>query len=307
MKDISSGLSSLKSAIGTSKKSGGAVGNYDVKGNTWKPGETNKKMDPRAHQGTSADSRNKTRTKWNNKSIILYMPPQLTVNYNAAWKEQELGGNVRDIVKLGQQAVDNFTGPGGKVSMDSMADGLTAKAGGQLVKGGLNVLANTLDRTWKSAMAGAGMDIGGAIDKTENQAINNFLETMFTGISHRKFSYTWKFAPKNAEEMKTVQEIIHTFKYHMLPDRPKDGQWGRYWVVPDEFDIFYMFRGEENQWLNKINTCVLINMDINYTPQQYQTFRPMVGKKGAPPTEIDMKLDFMETKLVTKTEVMDGF
>ena len=68
-----------------------------------------------------------------------------------------------------------------------------------------------------------------------------------------------------------------------------------------------MFRGEENEWLNKISTCVLVNMDVNYTPNQYQTFRPHKNRKGAPPTEIDMKLDFMETEIITKRKINQGF
>ena len=48
-------------------------------------------------------------------------------------------------------------------------------------------------------------------------------------------------------------------------------------------------------------------MDVNYSPGTYQTFRPLQGKKGAPPIEIDMKLDFTETQLITKAEVLKGF
>ena len=54
-----------------------------------------------------------------------------------------------------------------------------------------------------------------------------------------------------------------------------------------------MFRGDENTWLNKITSCVLTNMDVNYANGNYQTFRPVwgAGNEGAPPTEIEMKLD----------------
>ena len=48
-------------------------------------------------------------------------------------------------------------------------------------------------------------------------------------------------------------------------------------------------------------------MDVNYAPSGYQTFRPIEGIQGAPPTEIDMKLDFQETKLITKEDALRGF
>ena len=137
--------------------------------------------------------------------------------------------------------------------------------------------------------------------------MNNFLETTFKGVGFRKFSYTWKFAPKSVKEVEEVEKIIRLFKFHMLPELPDDQVFGRYYVVPSEFDLFYMFRGDENSWVNKIQTSVLVNMEINYTPNQYTTFRPIQGRNGAPPTEIDMKLDFQETKIITKKEVKEGF
>ena len=152
-----------------------------------------------------------------------------------------------------------------------------------------------------------GGDIMCAYDKISNRAMNNFLETTFTGVGFRKFSYSWKFSPKSPKEVLEVQKIIKTFRFHMLPELPKDEKFGRYYVVPAEFDIFYMFRGDENVFFNKLVTSVLVNMEINYTPQQYQTFRPIDGYNGAPPTEIDMKLDFMETKLITKADVLEGY
>ena len=48
-------------------------------------------------------------------------------------------------------------------------------------------------------------------------------------------------------------------------------------------------------------------MDVNYSPSNYQTFRPIDGFDGAPPTEIDMKLDFQETKVITKADVEEGY
>ena len=92
----------------------------------------------------------------------------------------------------------------------------------------------------------------------------------------------------------------------MLPEI-KGGDHGRWFTTPAEFDLFYMFRGDENSWINKIHTCILLNMEVNYAPNGYQTFRPIQGRNGAPPSEIDMKLDFQETKLVTKEDVNQGF
>ena len=145
------------------------------------------------------------------------------------------------------------------------------------------------------------------VDKLGNRAENKFFESTFSEVGFRKFSYTWKFTPRNPKESEVVHDIIKTFKFHMLPELPESGDFGRYYVVPAEFDIFYMFRGDENSYFNKIATSVLVNMDVNYSPSQYQTFRPIDGINGAPPTEIDLKLDFQETKIITKADVEEGY
>ena len=92
----------------------------------------------------------------------------------------------------------------------------------------------------------------------------------------------------------------------MLPEMSPD-KMGRYYILPAEFDIFYMFRGDENTWINKITSCVCIGVDVNYTPTQYQGLRPISDRGGSPPSEIDFKLDFMETKLITKEDILEGF
>ena len=43
------------------------------------------------------------------------------------------------------------------------------------------------------------------------------MEMMFEGVGRRSFSYTFNFIPKSADEAKTIQEIIYTFKENMMP------------------------------------------------------------------------------------------
>ena len=55
---------------------------------------------------------------------------------------------------------------------------------------------------------------------------------------------------------------------------------------------------KENSFYNKIATCVLTNVDVNYTPNgEVQSFGD-----GAP-TQIAMSLSFKETEMMTKQHV----
>ena len=272
-------------------------GSYDAGGNSWQPGRPEKVIDRKSHQGTAAGVLGSKRTKRTTDSIVLYMPPQLTTNYAAGYKSTELGGELGEL--------------GGRITaaMKSNAEGLSmADAAKEAFPGFMGQGKRLIERAAaKLTSQIIGGDALGAYDKISNRAMNNFLETTFTGVDFRKFSYSWKFAPKNVDEVFMAERIIKLFKFHMLPELPNDDQYGRYYVVPSEFDIFYMFRGDENTWMNKIQTSVLVNMEVNYSPNQYNTFRPIEGRNGAPPTEIDMKLDFMETKIITKADVDKGF
>jgi len=262
----------------------------DSTGNSWMPGSKPKVIERKSHQGTAAEATGKKRTMRTNDAIILYMPPSILANYAAQYKNTELGADV-----------------GALAGMASKADMSTVGGVADVIKGGAGLGAHKIERAGLAAVGAAlGGDLLAARDKLSNRAQNNFLEATFTGLDFRKFSFSWKFTPKSPEEMIQVEKIIKTFKFHMLPEI-KGGQHGRWFTTPAEFDLFYMFRGDENSWINKIQTCVLLNMEVNYAPNGYQTFRPIEGRNGAPPTEIDMKLDFQETKLITKEDVNQGF
>ena len=270
-------------------KNAGASGAVSADGKSWKPGETEKVVERQKLEGALPSQTTRT-----NDAIILYMPSEITAAQAADYKASEVGGAL---------------GAGIKTFNQGRSQGLTSSGGiSSMIQGFAEIGQSQIKRAAGTAIgAFTGGDAMGAYDKLNQQAQNQFLETMFQGVGFRKFSYTFQFRPKNPKEVVQAQKIIKTFKFHMAPEVPTNSKMGRFFVVPAEFDIFYMFRGEENEWINKIATSVLVNCDINYAPNGYQTFRPMVGHKGAPPTEIDMKLDFMETKIITKAEVLAGY
>ncbi len=279
---------------GTSESTSSGTSGYNKQGRSWKPGDTDKVIARPTHQGTAAGLFNKKRLKRTNDAIVLYMPPQVVMNTMASYKESEIGTSLG----MGLDAIES--------NRAAQLQGGSEAAGIQGFKDVMKIGAEQAKKLAKQAFAQSGNDVIGAQQKMDNLATNNFMEVMFSGVGFRKFSYTWKLSPKTPQESAEIDKIVRTFRFHMLPEK-KGKSLGRYYILPSEFDIFYMFRGEENTWFNKISTCVLVNADVNYAPNGYQTFRPHEGRNGAPPTEIDLKLDFMETKLITKEDVLEGY
>ena len=283
-------------------KDADAQGKWNTAGQSWEPGQSNRVVARKSWQGAvSKKMKQEDRTVRTTDSIVLYMPPQVMENNAANYNATEIGGEIMETAGRAMSIISRAEQLGGdmKGGLDAMKEALPGIAG--------QVKSAMFRGAAKAASALMGGDALAAYDKYSNRAMNNFLETTFKGVGFRKFSYTWKFAPKSVEEVIAAQDIIKTFKFHMLPELPETDDFGRYYVVPAEFDIFYMFRGDENAYFNKIATSVLVNMDVNYSPSNYQTFRPIDGFDGAPPTEIDMKLDFQETKVITKADVEEGY
>ena len=231
-------------------------------------------------------------TKRTNDAITLYMPNTgITSQHTPQWQSSEMGGTIGEGLASAVAAAD--TGIMGQMG-NFFEQGATA------LEKGMAKMASGL----------AGGDLEASKDKLQNKAENKFLETFFKGVDLRKFQFTWQFRPKSPEETYEVQKIIKTFKFHSLPEFPGGNESGRYFTVPATWDIFYMYRGDENQWINKISTCVCGGVNVNYSPTAWQTFRPLAEEgwpQGAPPTEIDMQLEFMESQIITKEDVLEGF
>ena len=268
-------------------------------GGTWKPGSKPKVVARKHYQGrlTNQIKGAKIRTKRTMDSIVLYMPSTIQTNTNAVYKSPEMGNLA-------------MTMGGAASSVWSRAQEIGIWGA---IKEGLPGFSDMAIEDVQRAIAKVGSaiiggDIAGGVDKLSNRAQNRFLESLFDAVGFRKFSYTFKFTPKNVQESFIAHDIIKLFRFHMSPELPDDDL-GRYFIPPAEFDLFYMFRGKQNSWLNKISSCVLTNMDVNYANGRYQTFRPADQSHidGAPPIEIDMKMDFMETRIITKKEIQEGF
>lgn len=146
--------------------------------------------------------------------------------------------------------------------------------------------------------AAAGMAVGENLDiknlasVTSAMAPNPFREQIFQSVDTRTFTFDYKFLPKSQQESENVRNILHTFSYHMHPELSDQGL---FYIYPSEFNIQFYHQGRENRWLNRISTCVLTDMSVDYGNNSvFSTFR-----NGAP-SEINMRLTFRELEVLTK-------
>ena len=226
-------------------------------------------------------------------SVALYLPPSVQDSTVAAYNTDATGA-------LG------FAAAGGmdilrKFNQNDMAGASSALinlAKGFLGNAGLKGLAEVAD-TFSGGSGGAGL-----INKFFSQADNPYLEVLFDKMNLRNFSYTFTLAPKNTDERDDIQRIIQLFRFHMSPEVISENN--RFLRLPSEFDIHYMYQhksgqASENDYYNKIATCVMTGCDVDYTPDGVNSF------DDGSPTKMTMTLAFTELEMLTKEKVSEGF
>ena len=228
--------------------------------------------------------------------IKLFMPPTVEVTYAPQYTDENVGLGA----KTSAGAVDRFINTKGDIAekLGNATDEVFAK--NDLVGKAAIGTIDTLAPGFKAILFGR-----------SGKAVNNRLELIFSGLAKRSFTFNFKFLPKSYQEAKAVYNIIRRFKFHMLPEIAGDVTTSRTFITPDVFDIKYMMSdGKENEYINKISTCVLENMNVKYGGDRYQTFDPSMAEAGAPdgmkapPVQTEMSLQFKELEIVTQNNVL---
>ena len=207
-------------------------------------------------------------------AIALHIPNQLSIRYGMQWSEDDT--SLLAMAAAGGEEVIKALQSGGKNSD---------------VKGvGADIIANlALSKGPNAGTNSAALGLAGNPKK----------EQVFKNVDFRTFSFDYQFAPKSATEAENVLNIIRSFKYHMHPEF-KDTT-GFLYIYPSEFDIVYYKGTQENLNIHRHTSCVLTEMNVNYTPNGiFSTFA------NGMPTQINVTLAFRELALLTKDKVKDG-
>ena len=226
-------------------------------------------------------------------SVALYLPPNVQDSTSAGYSDAQTG-MVGFMLQKAMIGGKNFTDRDYEGSANTIMETFQG-LGGEAVKKAIAQFAETVTDTEGAA---------GLFNKTFGQADNPFMEVLFDKMAMRSFTYNFTFAPKNKKERDDVQKIIALFRFHMAPEL--QGQAARFLTLPSEFDIHYMFQSQdgqasENDYYNKIATCVLKDCSVDYTPGGVKSF------DDGSPTQIKMSLTFQETQLLTKELIAQGY
>jgi len=226
-------------------------------------------------------------------SVALYLPPNVQDATSATYN-----GFATGVVGLAAAGGANF--------LQAMRDEDFERASKSFVNVGKGLTMEAIKKS-SAALVETLTDSEGSIELINSafgQATNPYMEVLFDQMALRGFTYNFTFAPRNKDETDQVQRIIQLFRFHMAPELK--GANNRFLTLPSTFDIHYMYQMEdgkasENDFYNRIATCVLESCTVDYTPDGVKSFA-----SGAP-TQIKMTLTFKETELLTKDRINEGF
>ena len=230
-------------------------------------------------------------TKRTVDTIALYMPDTLAFNDSQSYGELNMGGTLQTGLMSGiAGGIETYKGSGG--NMDAVSKNMApflydALTGNSLVKG---LVGDNLSTFLFSA---------------SGLAKNPMMEVLYTSPQLRTFRFDFMFYPRSETEAKEVYDIIETIRFHQAPEYLKNSG-GFYLVPPSEFDIKFMYNGEENPNIPKIiGSCVLQSVDLDYAPNGFAAYEtvgensPRAGATGTP-VATRLSLTFKETSIVTK-------
>ena len=281
-----------------------ATKNY-VKSRAKKQGKTDKNLDNEDNSllastrnkdlrtGVATVARQAGTTRRITDSVALYLPPNVQDTTTASYTGAATG--VIGAAAAGAFGIaKNMANSDYEAAAQGLVDSAKAMVGEAAIRAATE-LAEGLTGSEGTR---------GLINKAFGQADNPYMEVLFDKMELRTFSYQFTFAPKNKQETEDVQKIIALFRFHMAPELK--GEANRFLTLPSEFDIHYMYQDQagqasENDFYNKIATCVCTGCEVNYTPDGVKSF------EGGAPTKITMKVSFQETELLTKERVNEGF
>ncbi len=222
-------------------------------------------------------------------AITMFMPNQVATSYGAEYTDTGIGLITNQALEAFNSRLQTREG------RDALRRGLTE---------GLPTALTLLLQETLGALPGFGglREVQGM---QTGEIISDRLELAFKGVNKRSFQYTFRMIPKSKAEAEEIRNIIFMFKSNMLPEFSSGSEIGRRMIVPNTFDIRYMYQSRENDFLYKVGTCVLENMSVTYGGDKYRTYTGT--DDGAPPSETTMTLQFKELDLVTREKVQEGF
>jgi len=248
--------------------------------------------------------------------IVLPMPQDLGNDLQQTW-------NGKQFSALGRAAIAGAAG------------GNFAMIGNRLkdMKGNLTSTVASLQTTLLNKIPGVGgnLDLNDITGSTKGIVLNPNAEVLYDTAELREIGMTFKMIPRSAIEAKIIKNIVYMFRYASVPAwgggddfgdgfgddikdfKTKDNASGtketiksfgqdNFVRVPYLCKFTFMTGGKENKNVQQFKPCAIRKVAVNYTSDgTYATYR------GGEPVATELTLNFLESKILFKSDIAQGF
>ena len=242
------------------------------------------------------------KTQQRTLNVAMYIPGgALNTTYKSDYETVELGGlgaAAADTAKAVEKAASS-----GNFSVDSFMT---------LIGAGTSALASE-GTSVGLLKAGAKMGDGARVIMEQNQGavLNPFLTAAYKGPSDmRQHNFDFQMNPQNKDESKNCLKITNAFKKSMLPSHAGGDSTtapSMLFGYPNTFEIDFYIDGrplpKQNNPMFNIGKSVLTSCELNFDTENVPLF--FAGTQY--PVTISMKLAFMETEILYREKIDQGF
>lgn len=287
---LTSFITSLGSSISETARSVGTVLGVDV--DKIAEGRLGTLVDGAVHIGdtvikTFASGKTARTIKRTTDTVVLYMPDNgVTFTNSQSYSELSLQGTIAAVSAGGSSLSD-------LLKRDANTENI-GRALGNIAPYLLSMAANKDGTTKALWAAGTGM------------VQNPMLEVLYSSPSFRTFTFDFMMYPRSKAEGTQMMQLIERLRFHQAPEIHSKFN-GFFMVPPSEFDIKFYYNGSENPNIDKISTCVLESITVDYAPSGFSTYevpgesKPTVGGTGTP-VAVQLTLQFKELQVLTKED-----
>ncbi len=213
-----------------------------------------------------------TPTGKNLGSINLYMPQTITFSDGLTYDNAELTGITSALLTSANEA----------------------KNGGFLEN--MGTLASSLKPIMQDALRSR-TSAGAAVAASTGVAINPRASMLFKSPTFRQLALTFKLIPQNRQESRTIEQIINYIRIHAYPELIAGGA---SFMFPNIFRISFVSFGGPRPRIMPFNDAYCTGVTVAYNPTS-----PALMKDGSP-NEVDLTVNFQETKVLDRKGIMQS-
>ena len=249
-------------------------------------------------------------------SIMLPMPQDLSTESNQQWQGKQFTASGRAAVAA--LAAGNF----------SFASSVVENIAGNAV-----AIQNALTTSVLNSIPGVGgnLEFNDVSGSTRGVVINPNAELLYDAPEMREIGMIFRLVPRNYDESIEIREIVRMFRQASMPSWGSEDvdlvsgqkeQTGSFnfgdmnnWIhVPKLCKFTFMTGSNANKHIIQYKPCAISGVEVNYTPDGTWSAHTNPNQDvsvevtpGSPPTAVELRLNFMETKLIYADEVARGF